>query len=230
MAISKRLRYEVLRRDGYACRYCGAKAPGVELAVDHVVPKALGGTDDPSNLVAACAACNSGKTSSSPDAPLIADVDDDAVRWARAMRSAADRALADLDARAAGRYQFAKWWDAWTFNDGGGTVPRPSDWGLTVDQLVAAGLPLAILEDCVDLAMGRKQVVGSEKFRYMCGVAWRKLAEIQQDAARCVAANDDDFASGVLQSEPVLCHAATGACWPASGMTRTSGRFPKMPG
>ena len=38
MALSKRLRYEILRRDNHTCRYCGASAPDVTLTVDHVVP------------------------------------------------------------------------------------------------------------------------------------------------------------------------------------------------
>ncbi|MFE4420379.1 HNH endonuclease [Streptomyces sp. NPDC056817] len=63
MAVSKRLRYEILRRDRYTCRYCGASAPDAPMRVDHVTPVALGGTDHPSNLVAACEPCNSGKTS-----------------------------------------------------------------------------------------------------------------------------------------------------------------------
>lgn len=58
MAVSKRLRYEILRRDNHTCRYCGATAPDVKLTVDHVVPVALGGSDVPTNLVAACDACN----------------------------------------------------------------------------------------------------------------------------------------------------------------------------
>ena len=90
MAVSKRLRYEVLRRDNHTCRYCGASAPDVKLTVDHVTPVALGGSDDPTNLVTACAACNSGKTSSSPDAPLVEDVANDAIRWSRAMEKAAE--------------------------------------------------------------------------------------------------------------------------------------------
>lgn len=89
MAISKRLRYEVLRRDNHTCRYCGARAPDVGLTIDHVVPVALGGSDAPSNLVTACVDCNAGKTSSSPDAPLVEDVEQDALRWARAMERAA---------------------------------------------------------------------------------------------------------------------------------------------
>ena len=85
MAVSKRLRFEVLRRDNHACRYCGGSAPDVTLTVDHVVPVALGGSDDPSNLVAACRDCNSGKSSVPPDAVLVSDVSQDALRWARAM-------------------------------------------------------------------------------------------------------------------------------------------------
>jgi 5-methylcytosine-specific restriction endonuclease McrA len=61
--ISKRLRYEILRRDGHHCRYCGLGSDEVTITVDHVIPTALGGTDDPSNLVAACRDCNSGKAS-----------------------------------------------------------------------------------------------------------------------------------------------------------------------
>lgn len=57
MAVSKRTRFEVLRRDNHTCRYCGQAAPDVKLTVDHVTPVALGGTDDPANLVTACAEC-----------------------------------------------------------------------------------------------------------------------------------------------------------------------------
>jgi 5-methylcytosine-specific restriction endonuclease McrA len=32
--IPRRLRFEILRRDGHTCRYCGAQAPDVPLTVD----------------------------------------------------------------------------------------------------------------------------------------------------------------------------------------------------
>ena len=90
MAVSKRTRFEVLRRDNYTCRYCGASAPEVQITVDHVVPVALGGSDDPTNLACACWACNSGKASTKPDEQTVADVSEDAIRWAKAMQSAAE--------------------------------------------------------------------------------------------------------------------------------------------
>jgi hypothetical protein len=88
MAVSKRLRYEILRRDNHACRYCGATAPGVKLNVDHVIPQALGGSDKPTNLVTSCADCNAGKTSSMPNATPVADIDQDDFRRAAELRQA----------------------------------------------------------------------------------------------------------------------------------------------
>jgi 5-methylcytosine-specific restriction endonuclease McrA len=99
MAVSKRLRYEVLKRDNHTCAYCGRTAPEVKLTIDHVVPTTLGGDDDPSNLVAACADCNSGKSSSNPDAPIVANVAEDALRWAKAQQAAAQQMLTDLTQR-----------------------------------------------------------------------------------------------------------------------------------
>jgi len=66
--ISRRLRFEILNRDGFRCVYCGAygRDPGVRLEVDHVEPVAGGGDNDPRNLVTACNRCNGGKS----DKPL----------------------------------------------------------------------------------------------------------------------------------------------------------------
>jgi hypothetical protein len=96
MTISNRLRFEILRRDNYICTYCGAKPPNVELTIDHVLPIALGGTDEPTNLTTACTGCNAGKTSSTPDAPLVDSVTDDAARWAAAIDQAARQRTDEL--------------------------------------------------------------------------------------------------------------------------------------
>lgn len=59
MTVSASLRFAVLARDGFECVYCHSKEKPLE--VDHVRPVALGGTDAPENLVAACDDCNGGK-------------------------------------------------------------------------------------------------------------------------------------------------------------------------
>lgn len=65
--IRKSVRFSVLKRDGFRCRYCGANASEQKLHVDHVKPRSLGGSDDMENLVAACEACNLGKSNRHAD-------------------------------------------------------------------------------------------------------------------------------------------------------------------
>lgn len=61
-SLSKKLRFEVLKRDSFKCQYCGNSAPDVLLEVDHIKPVAQGGTNDIWNLVTSCQPCNSGKS------------------------------------------------------------------------------------------------------------------------------------------------------------------------
>ena len=61
-AISKALRFDVFKRDSFKCQYCGAAAPEFVLHVDHIVPVAKRGTNDITNLITSCLACNLGKT------------------------------------------------------------------------------------------------------------------------------------------------------------------------
>lgn len=60
--ISKKLRFEVFKRDSFTCQYCGQKAPDVILEIDHIKPVAKDGTSDILNLITACKACNAGKS------------------------------------------------------------------------------------------------------------------------------------------------------------------------
>lgn len=62
MALSKKIRFEVFKRDGFQCAYCGKTPPEVSLEVDHIHPKSKGGSDDLNNLLTACFNCNRGKS------------------------------------------------------------------------------------------------------------------------------------------------------------------------
>lgn len=61
MAISKKIRFEVFKRDKFTCQYCGKHSPDVILEVDHIQPKSKKGGDDMLNLVTSCFDCNRGK-------------------------------------------------------------------------------------------------------------------------------------------------------------------------
>jgi 5-methylcytosine-specific restriction endonuclease McrA len=57
---------EVLARQNFRCYYCGAVLTEQTAQEDHFIPLSRGGSDDISNIVAACRACNSGKRDRNP--------------------------------------------------------------------------------------------------------------------------------------------------------------------
>lgn len=191
--ISKRLRFEVFRRDNHACRYCGATAPEAKLTIDHVLPVALGGTHEPGNLVTACSDCNSGKSAASPDAQLVADVSADAVRWGRAMTQAADILMREYRERADLHNRFAEAWNRWGYGPEHDRkrIPIDDDWKHSVDSMLSAGLPLEVLLECIDLAMAASHVKPENTFRYMCGIAWRKVTELREIAGALLEADQE---------------------------------------
>jgi hypothetical protein len=163
----------------------------VRLTVDHVVPVALGGTDEPGNLVAACADCNTGKSSSTPDAPLVEDVAADTLRWKRAMEAAAEILGRERAVREEFCHDFALHWNTWTYElpsykTGTGkaevcTYELPGDWYVRVGELMAAGLTVPEMHEAIDTAMSARYV--RDEFAYFLGVARRQL-----DHRRVIAA------------------------------------------
>ena len=63
--ISKKKRFDVFKRDGFKCVYCGATPLNQLLHVDHITPVCDGGGNEIDNLCTACIPCNQGKGGSS---------------------------------------------------------------------------------------------------------------------------------------------------------------------
>lgn len=59
--VTKKLRFEIFKRDSFTCQYCGESAPSVVLHADHIKPVSKGGKTDMVNMVTSCAGCNGGK-------------------------------------------------------------------------------------------------------------------------------------------------------------------------
>jgi 5-methylcytosine-specific restriction endonuclease McrA len=55
-AVVKLTRREVFRRDNYTCQYCGKHT--INLTIDHIIPRHMGGRHIWTNVVAACSSCN----------------------------------------------------------------------------------------------------------------------------------------------------------------------------
>ncbi|MCN2081458.1 HNH endonuclease, partial [Escherichia coli] len=57
------IRARILKRDNHLCKNCLRNGRAVEArTVDHMIPKAHGGTDDDSNLESLCRECHREKT------------------------------------------------------------------------------------------------------------------------------------------------------------------------
>lgn len=63
-------RLNIFLRDKYCCQYCGKQFTTNELTFDHVVPRALGGKTEYSNIVSACVSCNTRKGSKQDMKPI----------------------------------------------------------------------------------------------------------------------------------------------------------------
>lgn len=182
--IPRRLRFEILKRDRHACRYCGATAPDAILTVDHVIPRALGGSDDPTNLVTACRDCNYGKASVHPGDETVADVAADALRWARAMELAAEReraVRAEVDANA--RW-FRDVWSDWTYVGSNEGPPLDANWDESIARFIALGLSRDDLQRFIWKAMEKRGLRSGSEWRYFCGICWNTLTDRQEAARR----------------------------------------------
>lgn len=172
MAVSKRTRFEVLRRDNFTCRYCRSKDN--ELHVDHVTPVSLGGSDKPDNLVAACKDCNAGKGSSAPDGEAVANVEDDAARWAAARARAVKAAAAARAEREAARKPFLDAWMSW---DKDGSLLSP-DWFDAVDRWLSLGITVEQVIEAMEITLPKRHVKHDQIFAYMGGIIRNWLREL----------------------------------------------------
>jgi 5-methylcytosine-specific restriction endonuclease McrA len=60
-------RRNVFKRDRFTCQYCAVQPGSEELTIDHVVPRAQGGTSTWMNCVLACIECNARKADRTPE-------------------------------------------------------------------------------------------------------------------------------------------------------------------
>lgn len=189
MTIARRLRFEILRRDGYTCRYCGASAPDVSLTVDHVIPVVLGGGDEPANLVTACADCNAGKSSTSPDEHTVEDVDAAALLFAKAMERAAEMRRHGQGEEAALIDQFCAAWYSWSYGTLDEHLPIDTNWRTKISTFLSRGLSIDDLIELVPVAM-ESRAAQAEKWRYFCGCCWRELTSRTELARQLIEEGD----------------------------------------
>jgi hypothetical protein len=171
VALSKKLRFDVFKRDGFVCAYCGAHpSETVTLEVDHIHPVAEGGTNDPDNLVTACFDCNRGKR-----AEPLSSVPQSLAEKAElvAEREAQIRAYYDVLEARKRRVDDEVWAVVDVY------VERFADESVLRTRVASIKrflelLPFPVVLEAMEMACNR--FGGRDAtFRYFCGICWKKI-------------------------------------------------------
>lgn len=172
ISLSKRVRFDVFKRDGFECQYCGAHPPSVVLHVDHIRPVVDGGTNDIDNLVTACQPCNAGKgarllsavpVSLAARAADIKEREEQIRGYQSILEGKALRLASEID-------QVIEVYQA--FNAGYTLTEstRPS-----IRKFIEA-LGVHEVMDAMEIACTAR-ISNAKTFKYFCGVCWRKIKD-----------------------------------------------------
>lgn len=169
-AIGKKLRFDVFKRDGFVCQYCGSHPPEVILHVDHIKPVCDGGTNEIDNLITSCESCNLGKganpLSNIPESlkektAKIAEAEEQIKGYKKILSARRDRIESEL------------WKIVAVVNpDSPDSVDR--DWANSIKKFLER-LGLHECLEAADLARAKYKYGGKRTFLYFCGICWNKI-------------------------------------------------------
>lgn len=171
--LSNKTRFEVFKRDGFTCQYCGAKPPQAVLHADHVTPVALGGLDCEDNLITSCSACNLGKGAGPlTDVPQSVE---QKMQIAVERKEQLDEFNKFLAAESRKTIRNAKRVAAVLEI---GTSVRDIDVNkMTSIKTFLARMPVTKVIEAAEIANTRKFAGTNDNFRYFCGVCWGMIKE-----------------------------------------------------
>jgi hypothetical protein len=171
-SVSKSVRFEIFKRDGFLCQYCGAHPPAVVLVVDHIVPVAAGGGNEDDNLVSSCEPCNQGKAARSltqvpqsltDKATAVAEREAQLKGYHKIMEARRDRIEAES-------WNVA---EVYMVNFGKDTMRKDH---LTSIRNFNEKLGFYEVQEAMEKAVSRMRSQ-DQCFRYFCGICWRKIKE-----------------------------------------------------
>ena len=178
--LSPRTRFEVFKRDGFVCQYCGAHPPDVLLHCDHIHPVAEGGENDTDNLVTACSRCNQGKSdvlltvipqSLESKAADVAEREAQVAGWHQILQARRDR------------IEEEKWAIAEALEPGSSTHGFNKRSLLSIVRFLDR-LPFHMVLEAAEITNARMHFHGSAaRFRYFCAVCWNKVTEFENTEA-----------------------------------------------
>lgn len=173
MAIGNKIRFDVFKRDGFTCQYCGGHPPERVLEADHILPKSKGGKDDINNLITACFECNRGKrnheltTIPSPLSNHISLINEKEKQYAlyRKLLVKIEKRTNDAinDVECVYRSKFHDWSFGPTFRTA------------SVKQFISK-LDLPTVKEAMAIAVSKGKSA-DDTLKYFCGICWTKIRE-----------------------------------------------------
>lgn len=172
-ALSKKTRFEVFKRDGCTCQYCGEHPPKVILHVDHIKPVADGGKNDIDNLITACEPCNLGK-----GARLLSAIPQSLEEKSKiaAEREAQILGYQEILESKRERIERELWIVADEIDPGSPEKGMNRDWTNSIRMFIEK----IGFHECLSAAQAsraKRPYGGKKAFLYFCGICWNKVRE-----------------------------------------------------
>ena len=172
--LSKKIRFEVFKRDGFRCVYCGKTSNESKLHVDHINPVSKGGSNAISNLATACEDCNFGKKDirldSIPESLYsnINHITEQAQKlkeYRTALKELDDLISEDIDAVQK------------IFNKTHPNIPFENDFKADSLRNFITELGIARVKKAMWIACGN-DFVAERTIRYFCGICLKRIRDI----------------------------------------------------
>lgn len=174
-SISKKLRFDVFKRDGFVCQYCGSTPPNVVLHVDHINPVKEGGKNNIDNLVTSCECCNLGKGAT----PLsvvpkslkeksleIAEREAQLLGYNQILQARADRIEDEM-------------WKVAAALEREDVIESYNRARLISIKRFLQRLPLQYVLDAAEATTARFNYTNDRTFRYFCAICWSMIREAE---------------------------------------------------
>jgi len=171
MSLSKKIRFEVFKRDNFKCQYCGSIPPIVILEVDHIIPVSKKGSDEIDNLITSCFDCNRGKSNreltSLPKTTIekteeLKEKESQYAEYKKVLAKIKKREKDELDSVDS---IYTSYFPGWVLND------RFRNGSL---KMFIKMLGIAIVENAMHTACSR--IHNDDKaIKYFCGICWNHI-------------------------------------------------------
>lgn len=172
--LSKKIRFEVFKRDGFKCQYCGANPPNIILEVDHIKPVSKGGSNELDNLITSCFNCNRGKSDNLiEDAPETIKDKHKVLEEKKLQLDEYYKLIKSIDRKIQREVEkvddiYSDWFRGWSLTDKfkQATVKKFIE---TLDSIT--------VQDAMHVACSKIND-RDQAISYFCGICWNKIREI----------------------------------------------------